>query len=590
MDKKSIELVKNLKPYGLPKGSDVLEEGVAIGNSFKAGKSKFLEEKGYHTFQEYKDDCSKKGIVMFEILLGLSSLEEQIEGIKAIYEHGQRTGLDIRTVQCIPSGLVALPKEYRDNAPKPTSYVMETEIDYLRQATAAPVMVLFEDQILSCPNAIETTMNALKAGSQRCGLISQFIWSQPGYTDDAQHMIDMVKSIGMVKSKYDEGFICDSFMDDGFPGFGMDVVTYVGYALLEHYIVSDLCGARHQISYGNLLTETIPRLAYPLAIYRLLNKPGENPIGYVNGATIYQWDHDIDANYGPAAQEMLLEILFERHYKMGLMINPVSITEKVSVPTLQDLLNIYSVGSRLREEAPSWDLLMDWTKIEECAEILMREGKAMFENTLDIMSEAGIDIKDPLEMFMVLKKLNPSKFESTFHHNKDEHGTVIPFVPSVLGRQTLDMTKVEIQNLYNAGLKGDELKNVKIVLASADTHTYGTVFMETVLAKFGAEVVNGGVDIDAASLLDLADEEDVDIIGISVHNGQGLDYAKQLMEISKHRGKEYKVFMGGMLNGMLPGNTEPCDVTDLINDTGVFATNDTFADIRMIESWNERAI
>ncbi len=32
--------------------------------------------------------------------------------------------------------------------------------------------------------------------------------------------------------------------------------------------------------------------------------------------------------------------------------------------------------------------------------------------------------------------------------------------------------------------------------------------------------------------------------------------------------------MGGMLNAMLPGYTEPVDVADLINEIGVFATND----------------
>ena len=98
---------------------------------------------------------------------------------------------------------------------------------------------------------MKTTINASKsAESARVGLISQFIWSQPGFTDDRQHMIDMVKSIGIVKSKKDDFIICDTYLDDGFPGYAMDCVTYVGYALLEHYIVHELCGARYQVSWG----------------------------------------------------------------------------------------------------------------------------------------------------------------------------------------------------------------------------------------------------------------------------------------------------------------------------------------------------
>lgn len=586
MDKKSVEFIRSLKPVDLPDGYEVLKEGIEMGNGIKAGKSLFLKESGFETFQAYKEDCAARGEVIFEILLGLATLEEQVDAIKKIYEHGQRTGFDIRTVQCIPSQLVALPKEYRANAPKPTSYVMEMLEDYLAHQAGVPMQIFFEDQVLCCPNAIETTRNSIIAGSERCGLVSQFIWSQPGYTDDRQHMIDMVKSIGMVVSKREEGFLCDTFMDDGFPGFGMDCVTYVGYALLEHYIVHDLCGARHQISYGNLLSEYIPRLAFPLAIHKMLSTKEENCIGYVNGATIYQWDHDIESNYGPAAQEMLLEILFERHYKMGLQIDPVSITEKITVPTLDDLLNIYSVGSRLREQAPAWDALMNWTPIEECAEIMMREGRKFYENAMAILEAAGINMKDPLELFMVLKKLNPSKFEATFHHNKDENGTVIPFIPTVLGRKTESLTKDTIRELYDEkGLKGNELEGVKLIAASGDTHTYGLYFINGIYSEFGAEVISGGVDIDPPTLLDLADEEGFDTVAISVHNGQGLDYAKQLVELAEKRGKKYNMMLGGMLNAILPGDSVTSDVKGLINDLGVFAENDIYKCILKLQSF-----
>ena len=82
-----------------------------------------------------------------------------------------------------------------------------------------PLQILFEDQVLSCPNSLETTVNSVKAGSELVGLVSQFIWSQPGFTDDRQHMIDMVKSIGIVKSKNDEDFIVNTYLDDGLPGY-----------------------------------------------------------------------------------------------------------------------------------------------------------------------------------------------------------------------------------------------------------------------------------------------------------------------------------------------------------------------------------
>lgn len=560
-----------------------MKAGIEMGNGIPLGRSLFLQKSGYPTYAAYKKECAKQGKITWEILLGLAMLEEQVEGIKAIYEFSQKTGLEINTIQCIPSFLVALPKEYRANAPKPTSYVIDKPEDWLAHQADVPLEILFEDQVLSCPNALDTTINSIKCGSSRVGLISQFIWGQPGFTDNKQHMIDMLKSIGIVASKKEDYVICDTYLDDGFPGYAMDCVTYVGYALLEHYLVSDLCGARHQISWGGLLSEGKPRLAVGLALHRLLSTEEQPALAYINSSTVMQWDHDIDANYGPSIQEILLEALMERKYKMHLTINPVSITEKVAVPTLQELLNIFSAGARALERVEDWDDLMDWTELEKLSDMLMEEGQRFFENALAVCEATGINIKDPLEMFMMLKELNPSKFESTFHHNLDEKGLVKPFCPTVLGRQTLNMKAEVVNDLKKRGVKDNELEGRRIVVVSGDGHAYGLVLVDGVLSDLGAETINGGVDITPMTALDLADEEGSDIIGISVHIGQCLDYAKQIKELAEKRNKKYHIFMGGKLNAILPGESTPCDVTDKINEIGILAADDLYDSIRMLK-------
>ena len=52
-----------------------------------------------------KRDCADKGKTAWEILLGLATLEEQIDAIKEIYKYSQRTGLSIETVQVIQAFL-----------------------------------------------------------------------------------------------------------------------------------------------------------------------------------------------------------------------------------------------------------------------------------------------------------------------------------------------------------------------------------------------------------------------------------------------------------------------------------------------------
>ena len=129
-------------------------------------------------------------------------------------------------------------------------------------------------------------------------------------------MIDFVTSLGIVSSKYDDHISVDSYMDDGFPGYAMDCVTYVGYALLEHYIVHDLCHVRYQTGLGGLLKEQKSRAAIAVAIHQLLSTEEQRAISYMNGSTVTQWEHDIKANFGSSGEEIMFDCLVERHYKM----------------------------------------------------------------------------------------------------------------------------------------------------------------------------------------------------------------------------------------------------------------------------------
>lgn len=588
MNERSVEYVKSLIPSDMPDGRDILEKGRKMGREIHVGRSQFLEEKGYKNFHEYRTECAKTGKQSWMVFMGLASLDEQIEALRYIHEFSQKTGLEFYTVANIASPHVALPKEYRENAPSTTSYVINGAEDWeAHKKCNVPLELLFEDHHMASPNAIETTVNALKVGSSRVGLVSQFIWAQPGYTDHKQHMIDFVKSLGIVSSKWDEYIGVDTYMDDGFPGYAMDCVTYVGYALLEHHIVSDLCKCRYQVAWGGLLLDPIPRLSIGIAIHKLLKKDEWLPLSYVNGSTVYQWADPLNANFGPCVQEMMLQGLMTRKYKMGLQQNAIAITEKLCVPTVQGLMDSFSAGARALENADQLDAIINWEPFEKTADILMEEGQKFYENTLRVLEEAGVNMEDPLEIFMTLKNLNPSKFEATFHHNVDEKGNVVPFVPTVLGRQTIDLQEKTIAELHEKGLTGEELKGMRIALASGDGHSYGLLFMDNMLSAFGAEITNGGVDVDTASLLDLADEDGIDTIGVSVHNGQALDYAAQLVQLAETRGKKYNIILGGMLNAILPGKSVSEDVTQMVRDLGVYASNDLYEDITKLKEWKD---
>ena len=575
MDKNKLLYLKSIKPDPHRNGNEILKEGIKLGKTIKAGKSRFARESGFSSYLEYKKDCMKKGKITWNILMGLASLEEQVEATKRLYEFTQRTGLSVDSLQPIPSGLVALPKEYRKNAPSTTSFVTETFEDYKAQVEASPIEVTFNDYHLSSPNGLETTIFAIEAGASLVGEFSQIVWGYPGFTDELKRFTDMVTSLGILASKRDDGFAVKTYLDDGLPGYFIDTVSYVGYTLIEHYVCTQLCNVRYMVAYGGLLTEGDTRMAIAMAIHELLSTEDQPALHYINSSTNSQWEHDLHANYGASVQEYLFEILCERKYRMGLGINPVAITEKLRVPTLEELQNIFLAGKRAEEYAPQWDQFMDFSNLEKMRDVLVEQGQVFFNNFIESCRQAGVDTADPLDMILFIRNFNPLKFEQMFHPStfNSESDDIQPFQPTILGRQTVDMRDEIVGELKTAGFEGS-LKGKKIVIASADCHTYGLLLVEGVLSAMGAEVVNGGVDMDAVDLLDLADEEGASIAGISCHNGQALDYGRQLTELKKERGREYSLFMGGKMNAILPGHSEPTDIEDKLNDIGIFADND----------------
>lgn len=580
MNAATIEYIRGLKPAPHVDGRELVKKGIEIGNSFDAPLTWY---QGYANHMEFKKACQREGKIYWCLLMGLATMEDEVEAVKKLYEFQERTGFKLGSLLHIPSGNVALPKEYRDNAPKTTSFMLDDLDDWMALRNAAPIDISLNDHHLCCPNSIETTVNALKAGAVRVGSFGQFLWDYAGFSDDVKRYSDMVTSLGIMASKRDDMFCVETYLDDSFPGYFLDCASYVGYALLEHYICTKLCGARYVISFGGLLSDGDTRIAVALALHELMATEEQPVLTYINGSTNMQWDHDIDGNYGFAAQEMLLEICAEKKFHMSLGINPVSITEKIAVPTLQELLNIYTCGRRVEEKADEWMKLIDWTPIIEMKDVMVKEAKSYFANAMAAFREAGIDTEDPLEMLLMLKKFAPQRLESAFHSStvNGRNAEVIPFYPTVLGRQTTQMRDEVVEDLRQKGY-AHSLDGKKIIVASGDAHTYGLIFVDGVLREMGAQTVNIGVDMDPIDVLDAADEDNTPYVGISCHNGQALDYAKQLLQLAADRGKDYVIFMGGKLNTILPGDAEPTEIGPMLCDMGIQADNDIRTTVHLI--------
>lgn len=582
LDGRKLEYIRSLIPRDLPDGRALVQEGLALGRTLQAGRSRFVRENGYRSFLEYRQKCRAEGRIVWQTLMGLATLREQVEAIRKVHEFSRRTGLELNLLQMIPSPVVALPRPLREKAPKTTSYLLDGFEDWQAHVEAAPIEIIFGDFHLSCPNALETTVNALRVGSSRIGEFSQFFWNHAGFSDDLQRFSDMLRALGVMASKREEHFTVETYLDDGLPSYFLDCASFAGYALLEHYLCTQLCGARYSVSFGGLLSEGDMRMGLAMALSKLLSTADQPVLSYVNSSTTMQWDHDLPGNYGISVQEFLFEILVERKYRMGMGIQPVSVTEALQVPTLQDLLDIFTAGKRAEEKAGEWERYMDFTALERIRDQMADKAVIFFRNILESFREAGVDTGDPLQMLMVLKRFNAGKFEGFFHPTVEEGGEVRPYFPTPLARQAIEARDRIIETLRKEGC-GRALAGKKIVVASADVHTYGLILVEGVLSAAGAEVVNGGVDLSPEEVLELADREKIRHIGISAHNGQALDYGKRLLELAAARGGRYHFFMGGKLNAILPGQSEPTDIAHRLRELGIQASNDLPETVRAVQ-------
>ncbi len=573
------EYLQSIISDTLPDGRILLEEGRKIGKTVNAGRSKFIRDSKYDNYVQYLIDKKNTDNIEISTNIGLATVKEQLEGIADLYNWSAENNVYFHSPLVIPSINQGIPRAKRADAVDATSYTMETFDDYKAFAELEGVECLQCNQITFVPNAMENTLNCLKTGTAVFGSFDQIMWDFEGCDNHEEYVADIVRCLGILSTKYDEGVVVNGYLDDGFSGYCGDCISYVAHALLEKYIITDLCGVRYMVGFGNLITDGKYKAALLKALDDVLSSPEQPGIILYHAATVSQWDHDIHSNYGASLEELLFMLLAERRYKTAANMITVPITEKVCVPTLESIKNIMGATSRMLEKIKSFESVIDFTEIDEMAELMKAKGTEMFHNILDTLVEGGIDIKDPMQMLMFMKNFNGGFFEEAFHPSAKNSDKLDLYYPTDLGLLTNKMIDDEMLSLKSKYTQ-KVLTGKKIVVGSADCHAYGVRYVKSILQEMGAAVVDIGVDCSIPDLIDTAKEEGTRLIGISTHNGQALGLAEKFSKLVDVN--EYTIFMGGTLNTILPSQSEPVDVSDMIKDMGILATNNIEDSIKLL--------
>jgi methylmalonyl-CoA mutase cobalamin-binding subunit len=251
------------------------------------------------------------------------------------------------------------------------------------------------------------------------------------------------------------------------------------------------------------------------------------------------------------------------------------VTEAVRVPSWQEIVEVHTIARRIAEDAERLMDTIDWPSIEKISDQMLEGGRRFYDNIMEGLSELGVDMEDPLQLLLSVRRLGAVEIESRFgvgEHPKDESESYRPVIPTDTLQDFINQKNRILVEF--SGKETQVRQNAKIIVGSTDVHEYGMLLVVEALQSLNIEPIVAGISVDPDEFADLALEAGATAILISTHNGMALTYAEQLLHEFKQRRLSIPIGMGGTLNQDFEGQPTPVDVRDDLVQLGVFVCND----------------
>jgi methylmalonyl-CoA mutase cobalamin-binding domain/chain len=559
-----------LLPADLPDGREAVEEGKAMAAGLERERSLFCRENGVASEREWRDKARSEGFICTCMNIGLGTWAETREALGLIYEDALRRGVrPPDRFNLIAERRMGLPKDKRADAAQETGPVMMTEQDWWELAHTVPIQPEAADNTIGGPGSVENAIDALRVGITTIGVLSQYSWRWPYWDDDVGQTIATLKGAGLLAAFKDDGVIFDSYLEDGYPGVFHDYANYVGWAMVERYISEELIGAAYSPSWGGLTQNPVIKSAVTLALDAV--NPDQVPLSYNQGDTIGNTS-DFDANMAVLNTDVLFMKMVESRYRLGGAPIAVPVTETERIPSWDEVATVQTISRRLEDYVPMVEPVVDWAKIEAMRDELVRGGRSFFEAAIKGLSGAGIDVRDPAQLLLVLKRLGSTRCEELFGAGEPDpeypRGRR-PVLETDLVKRTMEERGRLLTELSKRG-EEEAIRGMKVLVTSTDVHEFAEFLLTSTLAAAGTEVIDFGINRDPEDIVKAVIETDADAVVISTHNGVARSFGHHLMkELGAAGGREVAVFMGGVLNEDVEGSEVPIDVSGDLNASGI---------------------
>ncbi|MET0482433.1 MAG: cobalamin-dependent protein [Aestuariivirgaceae bacterium] len=517
---------------------------------------------------DYKHRCTAEQRVMMHAQIGFRDLDKSRRAWSEIWEALDKAGHRVDRYGICLDWSMGYPAATRKDMPRGTGLIMNDLDDWRALTGMAPVAPHFGDFVIGTPAAFENTIAALLSGSTSVGNLGQyFAFRQPHWDDEIFTTAESLKAIALTAAQ-PVPIIVHSSLDDGFASMFTDLACSLGAILLEQYIVDDLLGGHSSYSYGNTYARPDLRLAFQRAAQKITRTPGTMIYG---ATTMYGPSHA--ANYAALATYLRIDIYGERTRPSGHAVNPTPVTEAERIPDIDEIIDVHMFANRLVALESTLDDLAQEDAVDALADRIVEGGKRFRANVLAGFETAGIDITNPFEMLLAIRRVGSKRLETLFGPGEPAPQRLRGRTP-IARSYSIEQLEHDGEGLVSRLASGERDRiaraRLKACVATTDVHEYGKILVESVLRQLAVEIVDGGISTDPNDLVDQAVATGADFIALSSYNGVALQFFTQLKTELDARNSSLPVFIGGKLNRIPEGsNTSlPVDISEELASAG----------------------
>jgi methylmalonyl-CoA mutase cobalamin-binding subunit len=207
--------------------------------------------------------------------------------------------------------------------------------------------------------------------------------------------------------------------------------------------------------------------------------------------------------------------------------------------------------------------LFDETKAMALVPSLLAGAEAFRTRALDALDSAGIDIRDPAQVLLALRRLGAHRLEQIAGGS----ARVLQSPHASEMEETADRVLARLNDDARERLRR---KGAKICTASTDVHFYGKRLMDRIGHRAGLTMVDGGISTDPDDLADILQSSGAKVLVLATYNGVALSYVQRLKAECATRDLDVAIYVGGRLNEIMSdaNSNLPVDVENDLRQTG----------------------